>query len=73
MSLNMDTNMHPPQERATDINRGGDGFLVKKINFKMHEKMGKDHPVWEIPDENQKWSDSIKLMMRRGMLTLMLF
>jgi len=46
--------MYPPQEGATDINKGGYCFLIRKIDFEMHEKTGNDHPIWEIPRGNQQ-------------------
>jgi len=39
---------------AIDINRGVYDSLLKKIDFEIFEKTGKDHPVWEIPSGNQQ-------------------
>jgi len=41
----MNTNKHPLQEGAININRGVYDFLIRKIDFEMHDKMGKDHPI----------------------------
>ena len=48
------TNMHPFKEGAIDINRGGYGSLIGKINLKMLEQTSKNHPVREIPTRNHQ-------------------
>jgi len=72
-SLNMNTNMHPFQEGAMISTEGFTTLSSDRLILKYLKRWVKIIAYGEFLVRINKWLDSMKSMMRWGMLTLMLF